>query len=149
MENTDNNFENTGCIKCGDCCETFLMSEDLVNQHRHSFQRVVIREQRFPKIGQILIQTIDGKCVFLFQDNTCSIYTDRPEHPCKIFGIPTFLECPRVSPDGKIRSKKEYDKIIAKNTDKSQWSEDYKHYLEEHTKKYVDEFLKKHGHELK
>jgi Fe-S-cluster containining protein len=143
MKDINNNYQNTGCIKCGDCCEKFLMAEDLVNQHRSSFQRIIIQEQRFPKIGQILIHTIDGKCVFLFPDNTCSIYQDRPEFPCKIFGIPKYLECPKVSLDGKTRSKKEYDRIIAKNTDKSQWSDDYKKYLDEHSKKYVDEFLKK------
>ena len=143
MNRSNDDYQNTGCIKCGDCCETFLMAEDLINKHRTSFQRIVIHEQRFPKIGQILIKTIDGKCVFLLPNNFCSIYHDRPLIPCKVHGIPKYIECPTVSPDGKKRSRKEYDRIVAKNTNKSRWSMEYKKLLKEEAKKCADEFVKK------
>jgi Fe-S-cluster containining protein len=143
MTDSDDNYGKTNCMKCGDCCEPFIMEEELVEQFRSSFQRTILREQHFPSINATLIRTIDNKCVFLFPDNTCSIYQYRPEFPCKMFGIPHYLECPKVTPDGKTRSKEEYEKIIAKNCDRSQWSDEYKKKLDELVKKRVDDVIKK------
>ena len=143
MADSDDNYGKTNCIKCGDCCEPFIMEEELAEQFRSRFQRTILREQHFPSINATLIETIDNKCVFLFSDNTCSIYPYRPEFPCKMFGIPKYLACPKVTPDGKIRSNEEYEKVIEKNCDRSQWSEEYRKKLDELVKKRVDAVIKK------
>ena len=143
MTESDDRYENTGCIRCGDCCEHCILAEDLVNSHRSSFQRTVIREQRFPAIGQVFIRTADGRCVFLLPDNTCAIYPDRPLIPCRVFGIPEYLECPKVAPDGTLRSRQEYDRIVAKNSDRAQWSDEYRRLVEEEAEKYIDNLMKR------
>jgi hypothetical protein len=60
-----------------------------------------------------------------------------------MFGIPHYLECPKVTPAGKMRSKQEYEKIIAKNTDRSQWSDEFKEKLAELAEKRVEEVIRK------
>jgi len=139
----DDRYQDTGCIRCGDCCEHCIMAEELVNRHRSSFHRTVIRERRFPHIGQIFIQTADGRCVFLLSDNTCSIYPDRPLIPCKIFGIPEYLACPKIAPDGTIRTRQEYERVVAKNSDRSQWSDEFRSLVEEEAGKYLDELMRR------
>jgi Fe-S-cluster containining protein len=119
------------------------MEEEFVEQFRSYFQRPVLHEQHFPAINAALVRTTDNKCVFLFSDNTCSVYPSRPEFPCKMFGIPPYLECPKVTPEGKMRSKPEYEKIIAKNSDRSQWSEEFKKKLDELAEKRVEEVIRK------
>lgn len=143
MSNIKDSYSNTGCIRCGDCCETFLMDEDFVNAHRFSFQRIVIREERHPGVGQIWIHTTDEKCVFLFPDNKCSIYSERPLIPCRIMGVPNYLECPVISPDGKKRSKAEYDKIQNKNCNSAKYSPEYKKLITEHSRKTAEKMIEK------
>lgn len=142
MTDSDDNFGKTNCIRCGDCCEPFIMEEEFVMQFRSRFQRPVLREQHFPNINATLVCTVDNKCVFLFPDNTCSVYEFRPEFPCRMFGISRYLECPKVTPEGKMRSKEEYEQIIAKNMDRSQWSDDFKKKLDELAKKRVEEVIR-------
>lgn len=143
MTDTGDDYGKTNCIRCGDCCESFIMEEEFVEQFRSHFQRPVLREQHFPSINAVLVRTTDNKCVFLFPDNTCSVYPSRPEFPCKMFGIPAYMECPIITPEGKLRSKEEYEKIIAKNTDRSQWSEEYKKKLNELAEKRVEEVIRR------
>jgi Fe-S-cluster containining protein len=118
------------------------MEQEFVEQFRSHFQRPVLREQHFPSINAALVRTTDNKCVFLFPDNTCSVYPSRPEFPCKMFGIPHYLECPKITPAGEMRSKQEYKKIIAKNTDRSQWSDEFKEKLAELAEKRVEEVIR-------
>ncbi|MDD1682056.1 MAG: hypothetical protein LUQ35_10630 [Methanoregula sp.] len=118
------------------------MEDEFVEQFRSRFQRPVLREQHFPSINAALVRTTDDKCVFLLQDNTCSVYESRPEFPCKMFGIPHYLECPKITPEGKMRSPQEYENIIAKNTDRSQWSDEFKKKLDELAEKRVEEVIR-------
>lgn len=139
-------YQNTGCIRCGDCCEHFLMATELVDRHRLSFQRTVIQEQHFPGIGLVFIRTADGRCVFLRMDHSCSIYPDRPLIPCRVFGMPEYLECPKITPEGAIRSPQEYDRIVAKNSDRAQWSDAFRQLVQEEAEKYIEEFMRnEHG----
>ena len=119
------------------------MEEEFVEKFRSCFQRHVLREQHFPTINATLVRTTDNKCVFLFPDNTCSVYQSRPEFPCRMFGIPQYLECPKITLEGKTRSQQEYEKIIAKNTDRSQWSEEFRRKLTELAEKRVEEVIGK------
>lgn len=143
MTDSDDNYGKTNCIKCGDCCEPFIMEQEFVEQFRSCFQRPVLREQHFPTINAVLVRTIDDKCVFLFPDNTCSVYPSRPEFPCRMFGMPHYLECPKVTPGGKMRSPQEYEKIVAKNTDRSQWTDEFRKKLGELAEKRVEEVIRK------
>jgi hypothetical protein len=119
------------------------MEDEFVEQFRSCFQRPVLHEQHFPTINATLVRTTDNKCVFLFPDNTCSVYQSRPEFPCRMFGIPQYLECPKITLEGKTRSQQEYEKIIAKNTDRSQWSEEFRIKLTELAEKRVEEVIGK------
>ena len=143
MTDSDDNYGKTNCIKCGDCCESFIMEEEFVEQFRSCFQRPVLREQHFPTINATQVLTTDNKCVFLLPDNTCSVYKFRPEFPCRMFGMPHYLECPKVTPGGKMRSPQEYEKIVAKNTDRSLWSDEFKKKLDELAEKRVEEVIRK------
>lgn len=136
-------YRDTGCIRCGECCEAFLMDDDLLDSHRHCFCRDVLSEKQFPQIGQTLVLTAGGRCVFLQQDNTCSIYDDRPEFPCRIFGIPGWLECPRVAPGGTPRPREEHDRIVARNGDRSRWSPEFRRYFEDRAAERVDTLMKR------
>jgi Fe-S-cluster containining protein len=138
-------YRDTGCIRCGECCEAFLMDDDLLDRHRHDFCRGVLSEKHFPQIGQTLVLAAGGRCVFLQQDNTCSIYDDRPEFPCRIFGIPGWLECPAVGPGGAPRTREEHDEIIARNGDRSRWSAEFRRWLEERAAERVDALMKERG----
>ncbi|HSA37363.1 MAG TPA: hypothetical protein P5013_00540 [Methanoregula sp.] len=60
-----------------------------------------------------------------------------------MFGIPHYLECPKVTPEGKMRSKEEYEQIIAKNMDRSQWTEEFRRKLDELAEKRVEEMIRK------
>jgi len=142
MTDPDDNYGNTTCIRCGECCEPFIMEEEFVERFRSCFQRTVLHEQHFPRINAALVRTTDDKCVFLFPDNTCSVYPYRPEFPCKMFGIPHYLECPKVTPEGELRSPQEYEKIIARNTDRSQWTREFRKKLDELAEKRVDEVMR-------
>lgn len=143
MTDSDDIYGKTNCIRCGDCCEPFIMEEEFVERFRSCFQRPVLREQHFPTISAALVRTTDNKCVFLFPDNTCSVYPSRPEFPCRMFGIPHYLECPKVTPGGTMRSPQEYEKIIAKNSDRSQWTDEFKEKLAELAEKRVDDLIRK------
>jgi Fe-S-cluster containining protein len=143
MADPDDNYGKTNCIRCGDCCEPFIMEEEFVERFRSRFQRPVRREQHFPRINAALVQTTDDKCVFLFPDNTCSVYKSRPEFPCRMFGIPQYLECPKITPEGTMRSRQEYENIIVKNSDRAQWSGEFKKKLGELAEKRVDEVIRK------
>lgn len=145
MEAPDSRYEHTGCIRCGDCCEAFLMNDDLVESHRPYFQRTVVSEKHLPHIGQTLVLTEDGRCVFLLPDNTCSIYEDRPEFPCRIFGIPGWLECPTVAPDGRLRTPDERDRILERNSDRDQWSDEFRKYFNDHAAACVEKLMKQPG----
>jgi Fe-S-cluster containining protein len=148
MTDPDAGYGKTNCIRCGDCCEPFIMEEEFVEQFRSQFQRPVLREQHFPSISAALVRTIDDKCVFLLPDNTCSVYPSRPEFPCRMFGLPQYFECPKVTPEGTIRSRQDYEKIIAKNTDRSQWSEEFTKKLAELAEKRVDDLLRMQNKEM-
>jgi Fe-S-cluster containining protein len=143
MADPDDKYGKTNCIRCGDCCEPFIMEEEFIERFRSHFQRPVLREQHFPTINATLVRTTDDKCVFLFPDNTCSVYQSRPEFPCRMFGIPRYLECPKITPEGKLRSQQEYEEIIAKNTDRSQWSDEFKIKLDELAEKRVEDVIRK------
>jgi Fe-S-cluster containining protein len=92
------------------------MDTDLINKYRDRFQRPVKKEVKTNIHNKdetvVYTDTPDRACVFLKIDNTCAIYEDRP-YICQIFGLRGGeLECPNVSPSGRIRSEKE--KIRAK-----------------------------------
>lgn len=142
MVGSDDNSGKTNCIRCGDCCEPFIMDDEFVAQFRSRFQRPVLREQHFPTINATLVRTADNKCVFLFPDNTCSVYQFRPEFLCRMFGIPRYLECPKVTPEEKMRSKEEYQQILAKNMDRSQWSDEFRKKLDELAEKRIEEVIR-------
>jgi hypothetical protein len=42
-----------------------------------------------------------------------------------------FPECLKITPDGRARSKEDYERIVAKNTDRSIWSEKNRKKLDE------------------
>lgn len=90
-----------------ECCEPFIKEEELVEEYHGFFQRSVRREKHFFHISAVLVETADNKCVFLLPDNTCSIYQSRPEFPCRMFGTSGFPECPKIIPDGRVRSKED------------------------------------------
>jgi len=99
------------CQKCGWCCEYFLMDIDLVNENRHLFQRSVKKEHIPSRYhGEKIIVVTDTpnrKCVFLKDNNECAIYENRPDI-CKMFGLSGGeYECPKVAPNGRIRSPEE------------------------------------------
>lgn len=121
------------------------MDDELLDSHRSFFRRSVLCEKHFPQIGQTLVLTADGRCVFLLPDNTCSIYNDRPEFPCRIFGIPGWLECPTVTPDGRLRRPDERDRILERNADRSRWSDEFRQYFDNHAAACVEKLLKKQG----
>jgi len=101
------------------------MENEFVDQFRSYFQRIVSKEVHSKELEWTKVQTVDNKCVFLFPDNTCSIYKYRPK-TCRDFGNMDFLECPKIGPDGKERTEKEFERIKERNTNSSLWSDEYK-----------------------
>lgn len=102
------------CQKCGWCCEYIPMDTNIINKNRHLFQRPVKKEVISPKFGGritvVITDTEDRACVFLKYDNTCAIYNDRPE-VCRNFGKSSgSMECPRVAPNGRVRSPEEVER---------------------------------------
>lgn len=93
------------------------MDPELIRRNRHLFQRPVKEEiELFDENFDIkIIIKTDCElpdCVFLKSDNTCAIYDHRPDL-CKKYGLSSgIMECPNVTPEGKIRSPKEREKVI-------------------------------------
>lgn len=76
-------FATTDCLACANCCRSsppIVTSTDT----KRIAKRLTIPPKTF--VRQYLIQDVDGSmmmngvpCTFLQEDNTCSIYADRPE----------------------------------------------------------------------
>ena len=128
MANPDHRHYESHCIRCGFCCEPFFMDDELIDQFKGYFSHQIINEVHDRELELTELQTADNKCVFLFPDNTCAIYEYRPEM-CRRFGDPDFCECPRVTPDGKLRSESEFKRINDFNSDGEKWSDKHKKQL--------------------
>lgn len=63
---------------CSNCCTPVLMNGDFVEENKQFFQREIYNMMKFPN-DLVLVVTRDMKCVFLNQDNKCSIYVNRPD----------------------------------------------------------------------
>jgi Fe-S-cluster containining protein len=143
MKKSDNDCHEFHCLRCGDCCEDKIPLDIIfLKRFRGKFQQENFQAKHLVKMKQLMIITENGKCVFLCPDNSCAIYPHRPI-VCRWYGKKNLLECPKVSPDGKIRSKEEQDRIIAKNSDPSQWSDEYKKRLDDAAKRKVVSDIKK------
>ena len=135
MHDSDND-KGIICLRCAECCEDgILMNKDFVARFQKKFQTKDGIMESYTN-GQVLVRTGNGKCVFLRSDNLCAVYPFRPQI-CRDFGNPKYLECPVVSPEGKLRSKEEHDRIVAKNKDDSQWSEEFKKKRENEVRKTI------------
>lgn len=100
------------CQKCGYCCTVIPIDRHLIEKNRDKFQRIV-KEEIITKMNpnMILICTIDSKCVFLTEDNLCSIYDERPQI-CRDYGLSGGpMECPKVAPSGRIRGTDEIKRV--------------------------------------
>jgi len=85
-ETHDEVFEKTDCLTCANCCKTtspIFIDKDierLANRLRIKPSEFVNRKLRLDEEGDYVLQ--QSPCSFLNEDNTCSVYEDRPR-ACK------------------------------------------------------------------
>jgi Fe-S-cluster containining protein len=114
------------CIRCGECCtDEIFFDIGFLKKFKPKFQKRIKSAFHSPDLDKLAIVTDDEKCIFLCYDDTCAIYSHRPDI-CRCFGDPRYFECPVISLDGEIRPKEEYERIKAKNTDPEQFTEEFK-----------------------
>jgi Fe-S-cluster containining protein len=84
----DNEFQRTDCLKCANCCKTTgpLFTDKDVNRIskylRLKAPQFINNYLRFDEEGDYVLNTLP--CVFLGDDNYCSIYEVRPK-ACREF----------------------------------------------------------------
>jgi Fe-S-cluster containining protein len=133
------------CIRCGECCEDKIFLDiSFLSEYRQNFQRKIVKALHSEQMEQLAIITEDGKCVFLRADNSCAIYPNRPDI-CRMFGIPGFLECPKVDSHGQLRSEEGSQEVHSRNCDHSKHSKRYENWLNKETKRRAHEYIAKHG----
>ena len=82
----DEVFEEVDCLTCANCCKTtspIFIDKDierLANRLRMKPSEFVSRKLRLDEQGDYVLQ--QSPCSFLNEDNTCSVYDDRPR-ACK------------------------------------------------------------------
>jgi hypothetical protein len=102
------------CIeRCGKCCGAVPISEEVYEKHKAKLAaNTTVVKSADDKPVYLLVQP-NGHCGFLdWPTKLCMIYNDRPE-VCRIMGSEE-LPCPYVKPDGKKRSRQEYDAMKRK-----------------------------------
>ena len=72
------------CERCGDCCKKLyiiLNDSDIKDIKKLGYQLDSFSEieQVGEYKGKRVLKKIDGRCVFLADDNLCKIYDSRPE----------------------------------------------------------------------
>ncbi|MEC3907256.1 YkgJ family cysteine cluster protein [Tamlana sp. 2201CG12-4] len=84
----DNEFENTNCLECANCCKTtgpLFTAKDIeriAKFFRIKPQQFIEQYLRVDEEGDHVLQYVP--CVFLDEDNYCSIYDVRPK-ACREF----------------------------------------------------------------
>ncbi len=83
QETTEEVWKQIDCLKCGNCCRTLQIVVDDKDIQRLA-QRLKTTTQQFAKqyvgIDEYQTQFLKSTpCVFLGEDNRCSVYEDRPQ----------------------------------------------------------------------
>ena len=104
--------------KChADCCGPVPINKIDYQKLNQFKQRKIIKEHEINLNGRdfIIPYTEDLVCPYLGKDYKCAIYDHRPPI-CREFGNGkhSLLTCPYIEPNGKIRSKKNANKIKPK-----------------------------------
>ncbi|HNX02170.1 MAG TPA: YkgJ family cysteine cluster protein [Candidatus Cloacimonas sp.] len=108
-------------LKCADCCGPIPFEKVFYQSVLKFKQRPIVSEREVSSFGEdfIIPVTEDISCCFLTLENSCAIYEQRPQI-CRDFGNGTHehLTCPKIEPNGKIRSKKNR-KLLTKRIKKN------------------------------
>lgn len=97
--------------RCGDCCRAIDLEESLINKHKNKFQTLPGKIVK-TDFG-IVINTEDGKCVFLNRmTRRCAIYEERPQ-VCLDYGNDN--KCPFFNPDGAPKPELRLDFACGNN----------------------------------
>ena len=97
------------CQRCGGCCGQIHFQLKFFKKFNHLTKREY--DLRPWPGGAVMPITPNGNCVFLDEDMSCAIYSNRPE-VCRQYGLIPELPCPHHDPEAYAVKMKEIEETV-------------------------------------